>query len=129
MSTRSIAEAVTAAQARTQDQDTKTKAQDTAEPGLVSRVGALEVDWPRSLGFFGGIAVAVGAGLIEPPLGLFIAAVPFLKMLDLPSLPDRARFVAQVFEGVAKPVGGDSEGTVRIVTAKGSSDEPVAGDT
>ena len=98
---------------------------DEGNPSLVSRVGALEVDWPRSLGYFGGIAVAVGAGLIEPPLGLFIAAVPFLKMFDLPRLPDRFRFVAQVFEGVAKPVGGDSQGTIRIVTPKGASDEPV----
>jgi hypothetical protein len=47
-------------------------------------------------------------------------------MLDLPRLPEQARFVAQVFEGVAKPVGGDSQGTVRVVTAKGSSDAPVA---
>lgn len=98
---------------------------DKDEPGLVSHVGPVEIDWPRSLGYFGGTAVAVAAGLIEPPLGLFIAAVPFLKMLDLPHLPDRFRFVAQVFEGVAKPVGGDSEGTVRIMTPKGASDEPV----
>jgi hypothetical protein len=62
--------------------------------------------------------------VIEPSPGLFIAAVPFLKMLDLPGLPKRARFVAQVLEGAAKPVGGDSEGTVRIVTAMGSSDQP-----
>ena len=101
--------------------------EDKPEPELVSRVGALEIDWPRSLGYFGGIAAAVGVGLIEPPLGLFIAAVPFLKMLDLPRLPNRARFIAQVFEGVAKPVGGDSEGTVRIVTPKGASGEPVEG--
>jgi hypothetical protein len=97
------------------------------EPEMVSRVGALEIDWPRSLGYFGGTALAVAAGLIEPPLGLFIAAVPFIKMLDLPHLPDRFRFVAQVFEGVAKPVGGDSQGTVRIVTPEGASDEPVEG--
>lgn len=89
------------------------------KPQLVSRADALEIDWPRSLGFFG-IAAAVG-------VGLFIAAVPFRKMLDLPRLPNRARFIAQVFEGVAKPVGGDSEGTVRIVSPKGSSDEPFAG--
>jgi len=95
------------------------------EPGLVSRVGPVEIDWPRSLGYFGGTAVAVAAGLIEPPLGLFIAAVPFLKMLDLPDLPNRFRFIAQVFEGVAKPVGGDSQGTVRMVTPEGASDEPV----
>lgn len=81
---------------------------------LVSRAGALEIDWPRSLGYFGGIGFAVGVGLIEPPLGVFIAAVPFLKMLDLPALPRRLRFAAQVLEGVAKPVGGDSEGTVRV---------------
>jgi hypothetical protein len=91
----------------------------------VGRVGPVEVDWPRSLGFFGGIALAVGAGLIEPPLGLFIAAVPFVKMLDLPRLPNQLRFVGQVLEGVAKPVGGDSEGTVRAVTSRGASDEPV----
>ena len=104
-----------------------TRPEDKDKPELVSRVGALEIDWPRSLGYFGGVAAAVGIGLIEPPLGLFIAAVPFLKMLDLPRLPNRARFVTQVFEGVAKPVGGDSEGTVRIVTPKGASDEPVEG--
>jgi len=98
---------------------------DKDEPGLVSRVGPVEIDWPRSLGYFGGTAIAVAAGLIEPPLGLFIAAVPFLKMLDLPHLPNRFRFVSQVFEGVAKPVGGDSEGTVRLVTSEGASDEPV----
>jgi hypothetical protein len=98
---------------------------DKDEPGLVSRFGQVEIDWPRSLGYFGGTAVAVAAGLIEPPLGIFIAAVPFLKMLDLPHLPNRFRFVAQVFEGVAKPVGGDSQGTVRMVTPEGASDEPV----
>lgn len=95
------------------------------EASLTSRFGPLEIDWPRSVGFFGGAAIAVATGIVEPPLGLFIAAVPFLKMLDLPELPNRLRFVAQVFEGVAKPVGGDSQGTIRIVTAKGASDEPV----
>jgi hypothetical protein len=104
-------------------------AADSNAPRIVSRVGPVEVDWPRSLGFFGGIGLAVGAGLIEPPLGVFIAAVPFLKMIDLPGMPNPARFVAQVFEGVAKPVGGDSQGTVRVVTRKGSSDSPVGGDS
>ncbi|MBV9381410.1 MAG: hypothetical protein JOY82_13830 [Streptosporangiaceae bacterium] len=126
MSDTSEMRAVYDAQARPPGQG---QGHDQGQGQLVSRIGAVEIDWPRSLGFFGGIAVAVGAGLIEPPLGVFIAAVPFLKMLDLPRLPSRVRFVAQVFEGVAKPVGGDSEGTVRIVTAKGSSDEPVGGDS
>lgn len=92
---------------------------------LIGRIGPIEMDWPRSIGYFGGIGVAVAAGVIDPPLGLFIAAVPFLKMLDLPRLPTLPRFVGQVFEGVAKPVGGDSEGTIRLVTGKGVSDQRV----
>jgi hypothetical protein len=101
----------------------------SAEPKLISRIGTLEIDWPRSLGYFGGIALAVGAGVIDPPLGLFIAAVPFIKMIDLPRLNNRVRFVAQVLEGVAKPVSGDSQGTIRIVTAEGASDQPVGQNT
>jgi hypothetical protein len=95
------------------------------QPSMVSRIGAIEIDWPRSLGYFGGTGLAVAAGLIEPPLGVFIAAIPFLKMLDLPQLAKPARFLGQVLEGVAKPVGGDSQGTIRLVTPGGSSDEPV----
>ena len=95
-------------------------------PKLVSRVGPFEVDIPRSIGYFGGVSLAIATGLIDPPLGVFIAAVPFLKMLDLPTLPNLPRFVAQVFEGVAKPVGGDSSGTVRL--ASGSGGSPVASD-
>lgn len=91
----------------------------------MTQVGPIQLDWPRSLGYFGGIGLAVAAGLIDPPLGVFIAAVPFLKMLDLPELPKVPRFVAQVFEGIAKPVGGDSQGTIRLVSSRGSSDAPV----
>ncbi len=107
----------------------KVKAAAQHEPRLVSRVGPIEFDWPRSVGYFGGTWLAVAAGLIEPPLGLFIAAVPFVKMLDLPGLPNLPRFVGQVLEGVAKPVGGDSEGTVRLVTSEGASQQPVESDS
>jgi hypothetical protein len=96
------------------------------EPGLVSRLGPFEIDWPRSLGYFGGIALAVGLELIDPPIGLFIAAVPFLKMFDASRSPAPSRFLGQVFEGVAKPVGGDTEGTVRLSSARrGESGPPV----
>jgi hypothetical protein len=44
-------------------------------------VGPVAVDVPRSVGYFGGLIVAVGVGLIEPPLALFIAAVPVFKRL------------------------------------------------
>lgn len=82
--------------------------------GLVTEVGPLRIDWPRSIGYFGGVGLAVAAGLIEPPLGLFIAAVPFLKMLNRPDAPLPARFLAQVLDGVSKPVGGDTEATIEL---------------
>ncbi len=52
-------------------------------PGNVLKVqvGSVEVDVPRSVGYFGGLAAAVGLGLIEPPLAVFIAAVPVFKAL------------------------------------------------
>ena len=95
------------------------------DQALVSRIGWLEIDWPRSLGYFGGITVAVGLELIDPPIGLFIAAIPFLKMLNLSRAEFPPRFVGHFLEGMAKPVGGDSEGTIRFVTPEGATDEPV----
>jgi len=84
--------------------------------GLVSRIGPVEVDWPRSLGYFGGIALATAFEIIEPPLAVFIAAVPFVRMLNLPNASWPVRFVAQIADGAAKPVGGDSEQTIRLTT-------------
>ena len=69
---------------------------------FVSRVGPIEVDWPRSLGYFGGVATAVAVGIIEPPLGLFIVAIPLLKMLKANRLPTPAQFLGHVLDGVAK---------------------------
>lgn len=84
--------------------------------GLVSRFGTIEIDWPRSIGYFGAIGLASAFGLIEPPIAIFIAAVPFCKMLNRPNAGPPARFVGQVLEGAGKPVGGDGEATIRIVS-------------
>ncbi len=54
---------------------------------LELQVGTIQVDVPRSVGYFGGIAVATGMGLIGPPLALFIAAVPLFKTLTNTALP------------------------------------------
>lgn len=86
----------------------------STQRGLVVRMGRLEIDVPRSLGYFGGIGVAVAFGVIEPPLGLFIAAVPMLKMLSKGNLPQPVRFASEVVDGAAQPVGGEAEGTVRL---------------
>lgn len=78
------------------------------------KVGGVAVDIPRSVGYFGGVALAVGIGVIEPPLALFIAAVPLFKMLANSALPFAARVVGEILEGAAKPVGSDAEGVVHI---------------
>ena len=59
---------------------------------LEVKIGTIEVDVPRSIGYFGGLVAAVGLGLIEPPLALFIAAVPVYTALTnsvfpLPCVP------------------------------------------
>jgi len=105
--------------------DTPERRQERKDEALVSRIGSLEIDWPRSIGYFGGIALAVGLELLEPPIGLFIAAVPFLKMLNLSPMEFPPRFVGHLLEGMAKPVGGDSQGTIRFVTPEGATDAPV----
>jgi len=90
------------------------EAPDPTDRGLTSMVGPVEVDWPRSIGFFGAVGAAVALDLLSPPVGIFIAAVPFVKMLNRPGTKGIQRFVAHLFEGAAKPVGADSEGTVRL---------------
>lgn len=82
------------------------------DSGLIGRVGALGIDWPRSAGYFGGIGLALGFGMVDPPLAVFIAAVPFIKMLNRRGAPAALRTTGQFFEGMSKPVGGDSEGTL-----------------
>jgi hypothetical protein len=81
---------------------------------LEVQVGTVEVDVPRSVGYFGGLAAAVSLGLIEPPLALFIAAVPVFKALTNTALPRPIRVIGEVFEGAAKPVGSDAEGVIQL---------------
>jgi hypothetical protein len=82
--------------------------------GLTLHIGDLTVDVPRTLGFYGGLATATAIGLLEPPLGVFIAAIPVVKMLSSKRAPQPARFVAQMLEGAAQPVGSSGQGTIRL---------------
>lgn len=90
------------------------------EPGkvLAIEVGRVSVDVPRSAGYFGGLAAAVGLGLIEPPLAVFIAAVPVFKALTNSALPTPVRAIGETLEGAAKPVGSDAEGVVALEDQK-----------
>jgi hypothetical protein len=85
--------------------------------GLVDHIGPIKVDWPRSIDYCGGISLVAAAGAIEPPLAIFIAAIPILKMLNRPSASLPERFIGQVLDGAAKPVGGSSEATIELQTA------------
>lgn len=81
---------------------------------LEVKAGRVEIDVPRSVGYFGGLAAAVSLGLLEPPLALFIAAVPAFKVLTNSALPRAVRVVGEVLEGAAKPVGSDAEGVIML---------------
>src|SRR3954471_1325811 len=85
-------------------------------PGNVLEIqaGRVEIDVPRSVGYFGALAAAVGLGLLEPPLAVFIAAVPVFKVLTNSALPRVVRVVGEVLEGAAKPVGSDAEGVIQL---------------
>ncbi len=89
--------------------------------GLTSRIGPVEVDWPRSIGYFGGVGLATAAGLLSPPVAVFIAAVPFLKMLNRPNASRPVRFIGQVLDGASKPVGGDASATIELATPDASA--------
>ena len=78
------------------------------------RIGAVRIDVPRSVGYYGGVAAAVGLGLIEPPLGIFIAGIPVIGALTHSAAPPAVRLVGEILEGGAKPVGGDAEVVVQI---------------
>ena len=86
--------------------------QNEGEP-FVSRIGPLHIDWPRSLGYFGGIAAAVAFDLIAPELALFVALIPIVKLFKRKDATKIEKAIAAVIEGAAKPLGGDAEATVR----------------
>lgn len=77
-------------------------------------VGPVQIDVPQTVGYYGGIGAALAVGLLEPPLAAFIAAVPLIKILAGRGWPIPVRFVAEILQGAAKPVGSDAEGTVRL---------------
>jgi hypothetical protein len=77
-------------------------------------LGPVQVDIPQTVGYYGGIGAALAFGLLEPPLAAFIAAVPLIKILAERGSPVPIRFVAEILQGAAKPVGSDAEGTVRL---------------
>lgn len=97
--------------------------------GVTGRVADdhIVVDWPRSIGFFGALGAAVALELVPVPIALFVAGVPFLKLLNRPNATKPQRIVSHLVDGAAKPVGGDSEGTVRWAPKRAPSRGTVRG--
>jgi hypothetical protein len=88
---------------------------DTTRQGdVISRVGPVEIDWPRTLGYYGGVGLALSFGLIEPPLAVFIATIPFMRMIQQSRSPFPVRMLSQMLAGASKPVGGDEESSIRL---------------
>jgi hypothetical protein len=85
------------------------------DEGMTTQIGIVQINWAQTIGYYGGIGMALAAELIEPPFALFIAAIPLFKMLSHPILPKPARIAGQLLEGAAKPVGGSDEATVQLV--------------
>ena len=56
---------------------------------------------------------------VTAAVAAFVASVPFLKLLNRPGATKPQRFLSHLVDGAAKPVGGDSEGTVRWAPARG----------
>jgi hypothetical protein len=85
-----------------------------AGDALVLKFRGVEIDVPRSVGFYGGVAAAVATGVIEAPLGVLIASMPLVKMALNSRAPAPLHWIGQVFDGAIKPVGGDGQGTIRL---------------
>jgi hypothetical protein len=78
------------------------------------RVGPVKVHWPMTMGYYGGVGLAVAAGIIEWPVALFIGAVPVVKLFKDRAASTPVRYFVDLFQGAAKPVGGDADSMMEL---------------
>jgi hypothetical protein len=83
---------------------------------VTRRIGPLDSEWPRSIGYYGGIGLAVAAGMLGVPVALSVAAIPFLKVRNRPTASWATGVVAPVRDGAAKPIGSHGEATIQLTT-------------
>lgn len=81
---------------------------------ITARVGPIKLDVPRTAGYYGGIGLALALGVVDWPVALFIGAIPAVKLLKGRPARYGLAWALQFFEGAAKPVGGDAEGTIQL---------------
>ena len=86
----------------------------TRDKGMSRKIGPMEIDVPRTAGYYGGVAAAVAFGLIEWPVAIFIGAIPMIRLMRGRRLPGPVQFAVHLLDGAAQPVGGDAEGTLQL---------------
>lgn len=86
----------------------------SAGRSMNGRVGPVRVHWPTTIGYYGGVGLAVAVGMIEWPVAVFIGAVPVIKMLKDDTTPVPFRYFVDMFQGAAKPVGGDGDSMMEL---------------
>ena len=96
------------------DKDVRGPGRSTGERALSGRVGPVRVHWPSTIGYYGGVGLALAAGMIEWPVAVFIGAVPVVKMLKDETTPTPFRYFVDMFQGAAKPVGGDGDSMMEL---------------
>ena len=69
-----------------------------------------------AIGYYGGIGLALAFEMMEPPLALFIAAIPIFKMLNRPRASWPTGLVSQLLHGMASPDGNDGDRAIQLST-------------
>jgi hypothetical protein len=75
-----------------------------------------EIDWPMAMGYYAGLGLALAFEMMEPPLALFIAAIPILNMLNRPRASWPTCLLSQLLHGMAGPVGGHTDSAIQLST-------------
>ena len=69
-----------------------------------------------AIGYYGGIGLALALEMMEPPLALFIAAIPILKVLNRPRASWPTGLSSQLLHGVTSPDGHDGASPIQLST-------------
>jgi hypothetical protein len=75
-----------------------------------------EIDWPMALGYYSGIGLALAFEMMEPPLALFIAAIPILNLLHRPRASWPTGLLSPLLHGMARPRGDDGASASELST-------------
>jgi len=82
--------------------------------GVTFQGEKVQVNWPRAIGYFGILGLATALEVIEPPIALFIGALPFIKLVEQSPVPHPIEEGAGVLVGAGQATGTSPEGTFQV---------------